>query len=136
MRKREGFSAWIVTSEGTAPLQSGTHNVVDILDPRLSPERVREIVEILNQREDSLCERVAWRLQKRRQPYPAEFVKIDGVPWKGQVICGHNPFFVAQLVDNLTIEVDADGREKPVYTVRKTVAQATEEIRRKHRARF
>jgi hypothetical protein len=128
MATRKGLSAWLIISVGTAPIEPGTHNVVDVLDPRLSPDRVREIVEIHYHRNDTLRERIAWRLQKRAQPYPAESTKIDGVVWQGCITCGHNPVLVAQLVDNLRIEIGDDGRETPYYTVRKTVAQVAREL--------
>jgi hypothetical protein len=76
-------------------MRNRQRRTVEILDPRMSPERVREIVELFYHSEASLSEKVAWRLRKREQSYPAEFVTIEGVRWAGQITCGHNPWLVA-----------------------------------------
>ncbi len=34
-------------------------------------------------------------------PYPAELNSIHGVPYDGQIHCGHNPFLYGRLVDDL-----------------------------------
>ncbi|MFP6888323.1 MAG: hypothetical protein VCF07_00995, partial [Nitrospinota bacterium] len=44
-------------------------------------------------------------------PYPAEFNKIKGVTWEGQIICGHNPYIYARLVEGLKVETDREGNE-------------------------
>ncbi len=36
---------------------------------------------------------------------------LNGVPWGSEIICGHNPCLLARLVDDLTIEAAADGKE-------------------------
>jgi hypothetical protein len=34
------------------------------------------------------------------------------MPWGGEIICGHNPYLRARLVDDLTIERNDDGKEE------------------------
>jgi hypothetical protein len=102
--------------------------VAEILDPRLPPERVRRIVELLYHREASLSEKVAWRLCKKRQPYPAEFVVLEGVPYQGEISCGHNPWLRARLVDDLTIERGADGNETATWKDRHNLREVSKKI--------
>jgi hypothetical protein len=36
---------------------------------------------------------------------------MHGIPWEGRILCGHNPFLVARLVDELTLKLDDNGNE-------------------------
>jgi hypothetical protein len=130
MKKRKGLSAWLVTWEWCGDHAAVSEKVAEILDPRISAERVRQIVELLYHREASLSEKVAWRLLKRSQPYTADFVDIEGVRWESQVMCGHNPSLFARLVDDLTIEADAQGRESATWRDRCTMLEMRETIKR------
>lgn len=112
---KKGYSAWLVTWEWVGDHAKVSKPLAEVLDPRMSAKRVREIVEILGQREDSLAEKVAWRLMKQRAPYPAEFQMIGGVPWEGEIVCGHNPYLRARLVDDLRITVSPDGQETATW---------------------
>jgi len=51
-------------------------------------------------------------------PYPAEFLKLEGLPWSGQIHCGHNPWLLARLVDDLEIVRDENGHEKATWKIR------------------
>jgi hypothetical protein len=104
--------------------------IVEILSPRTAPQRVREIVELLYHRESSLTETVAWRLLKQAQAHPAEFLIIEGMRCTGQIICGHNPWLFARLVDNLIINTNADGNETASWTDRYSVDEIAEKVRR------
>ncbi|WP_158751142.1 hypothetical protein [Acidobacterium sp. S8] len=68
-------------------------------------------------------------MRKQAQPYTAEFPMIEGVRWTGQIICGHNPWLLARLVDNLIVNIDADGNEAASWTDRVQAAEITEQIR-------
>jgi hypothetical protein len=92
----------------------------------MSAERVREIVGLLYHRDALLREKVVWRLRKQQQPYPADFQTIDGVPCEGQIICGHNPWLHARLVDTLIIGTDGDGDETASWTDRYPVPEMRE----------
>ena len=84
MKHKQGFSAWLVTREGSEGDAESQDKVVEILSPRMSPKRVREIVELLYHREATLSEKVAWRLCKQIQPYAAEFQMAGGVKLESQ----------------------------------------------------
>jgi len=132
MKTHKGLSAWLVTWEWCGDHAKPEGKIAEILSPRLSPERVREIVELLYNQTASLSEKVAWRLLKRPQAYPAEFLMIEGVPWQGQVHCGHNPWLLARRVDNLVISSGEDGKGAASWTDRHAVRDAGEKIRRFH----
>jgi hypothetical protein len=99
MRKGKGVRAWLITWEWVGDHAKPPNKVVEILDPRLSEERVRQIVELLYHRDALLSEKIAWRLRHRQQPYPAKFTRFHGVDWTGEITCGHNPWLHARLVD-------------------------------------
>jgi hypothetical protein len=98
------------------------------LDPRLSGAKVRTIIELLYHREASLSEKVAWRLRHKRQPYPAEFVSFEGVPYEGEIVCGHNPWLRARLVDDLTVERDEHGKETASWKDRHSLPEVRKRI--------
>ena len=120
---KKGLSAWLVTWEWSGAHAEPKKKVAEILNPRLSTERVREIVEVLYNHDASLSEKVAWRLLKRHQPYRAEYPTIEGVPWRGQIICGHNPWLLARLVDDLSINTGVGGEELVTWTDRYTARE-------------
>jgi hypothetical protein len=69
--------------------------------------------------EYSLSDQAEYARNKRHDPYPAEFGQtLDGSPWAGEIICGHNPFLHAQLVDDLIVERNAEGKEKVLWKKR------------------
>lgn len=110
-QKQKGYSAWLVTWEWSGNHAKRPDKVAEILDPRTQPERVRQIVELLYHRNALLTEKISWRLRRREQVYPAEFLILEGVKWTGEITCGHNPWLRARLVDNLIVEAGAEGRE-------------------------
>lgn len=135
MKKRaskslKGYSAWLVTWEWSGNHARPDHKVVEILDPRLPPERVRQIVELLYHQNALLREKVAWRLLRRKQPYAAEFQILEGTQWRYDITCGHNPWLHARLVDNLRIETDAEDNETAVWTDRHNLPEVRKMIRR------
>jgi hypothetical protein len=122
------FKAWLVTWEWLGDHAKRPDKVAEILDPRIRSERVRRIVELLYHREASLSEKVAWRLRKRHQPYPAEFTRLEGVQWMGEITCGHNPWLRARLVDDLTIKRGADGKETATWKDRHNPREVRKKI--------
>lgn len=74
-----------------------------MLDPRLPNERVRSIVELLHaNRMYTPRERIGYANRRRFNPYPAEILR-SGM----EIICGHEPYLRARLVDRLKVEGDA-----------------------------
>src|SRR3954471_23416994 len=76
--KTRDLKAWVVTSEHFGPGKPGA--IVEVLNPRLKAETVRHQVEFIYQSDASTIEKIDWRLRRKLCPYPAEFVKIEGVP--------------------------------------------------------
>jgi hypothetical protein len=93
--------------------------VAAVLNRRWSTEKVREFVEMLYANEFySIGERIA-HAKGCFNPYPAKRGTLNGVPWDGEIFCGHNPFLYARLVDGLRVEGEGEGslmweeRERP-----------------------
>ena len=129
--------AWLVTWEWSGNHAKRDEKVAAIFDSRLSPERVRSFVEVLYAHEMyTLSERVAWFVgNKKRNPYPAEFVRLEGVPWEGEINCGHNPHLRARLVDDLTVERGQDGKETATWKDRYSAREARQKIAAVKRSR-
>ena len=92
--------------------------VAAILSPRLGADRVRELVEFIHVTNSfTLTEQASMMWPRHgRTPYPAQFVQTrGGIQWEGEILCGHNPYLRARKVDDLTVELDADGRETPTW---------------------
>jgi hypothetical protein len=118
---KKGKKAWLVTWEWASESAKRPEKVAAILNPRWSPERVREYVEFLYATEYyTLGERMKWALRKGWNPYPATFGQSpDHHTWRGEIACGHHPFLFGRLVDDLTIECNTDGKEIAIWTERK-----------------
>jgi len=130
MKESKGMSAWLITWDCSGNHAKPRDRVVEILDPRLSSERVRQIVELLYHKDAPLSEKVDWRLRRRQQPYPAESPSFHGVKWEGEINCGHNPWLRARLVDNLIIGTDENGRERASWTDGHSPREMAEKTRR------
>lgn len=118
-KNSNGYSAWLVTWEWSGEQQKREPKVVAVFDPRWSGEHVREYVEFLYaQYEYTLEERAKLVLTKSKNPYPAQFGDLGGVPWTGQIFCGHNPWLFARLVENLSTMRDETGGELATWQER------------------
>ena len=118
-KQRRGIKAWLVTWEWSGNHAKRDCNVAAVFNPRFKVERIREYVEFLYATEFyTLSERVACARNKTNNPYPAVPGSLNGVQWEGEIICGHNPFLRARLVDDLNIEVESEGKEKPTWKER------------------
>ena len=129
MKKHKGLKAWLVTWEWIGEHAKREDKVAEILDPRISADRVREIVELLYHRRALVSEKVAWRLRKAKQQYPAEFMILEGAKWRGEIRCGHNPWLLARLVDDLIIETDRSGKETATWSDRYSPVEMRKLIR-------
>ena len=106
-------SAWLVTWDWVGDHAKVEDPVAAILNYRTSPEKVRRFAELLYASEFySHGEKLLFAKDRKRNPYPAEFGAVNGVPWQGQITCGHNPWLFARLVKNLSIEIDEQGEEQ------------------------
>ena len=104
--------AWLITWEGSKVNKS--QQVVNIFDSRISTQRVKDFLEnYYIACHYSLFEKATYASNpsRKRNPYPAESAKLNGVPWHGQFTCGHNPFLFARIVKNLIVSIDKKKKE-------------------------
>ena len=90
--------------------------IAAVLKPQLSGQRVRELVEFLYASlEYRPFEQLEITLGLKSNPYPAIFGSLQGLPWEGEVTCGHNPFLFTRLVDDLIISAGGKStwQERP-----------------------
>ena len=110
--KRGRITAWLVTWEWIGDHAKRDNKIAAVLNWRLTPEKISEIIEMIYVNEySSLEERVAFAKNKKTNPYKTTYDNINGIPWQGRLFCGHNPFLVARLVDNLYVKKDSSGNE-------------------------
>jgi len=116
-RRSRKIKAWLVTWEWIGNHARRNDKVAAILNPRLSAHRVRDFVELFYMNSQySLSERLAYTASKRKNPYPARFIR----PWHCEIECGHNPHLLARLVDDLAVERDEHGKEAASWKDRRT----------------
>lgn len=117
--RNKARKAWIITWDwaGDHAAVSEEDVVAAVLRPQTSPETVRRITEVLYAaREYAAVDKLDSLVHN---PYPATFNIVRGVPYTGQIHCGHNPWLYARLVDDLGPKepTNADGgliwRERP-----------------------
>jgi len=110
------FKAWLVTWEWIGEHAKRDDKIVAVLDPRLAPRRVRELVELLYLNIFyGVGERVYYALHLRKNPYPASFTDGQAMRWPPVIHCGHNPFLMAHLVEGLAVEYHEDGTETATW---------------------
>ena len=118
-KANRGRKAWLVTWEWAGDHAKRADKVAAILSPRLGGEHVRELVEFLYILDTaSLSEKLSWAVSRDRNPYPAKFGTLNGVTWEGEILCGHNPWLLARLVDDLIVERDQEGKERATWKER------------------
>jgi len=82
---------------------------------------VREFVELLYVTSGYFTgsEQLAMVWPRQRPAYPARFGQTaNGEPWECEILCGHDPYLRARLVDDLTVERGADGNDKVAWKER------------------
>jgi hypothetical protein len=121
-KKIRGRTAWIVTRHWIA--EYPRCEVAAIFSGRLGGVRVRELVEVLyvSGGAFTLSEQLSMKWAHQGQcPYHATFGQtVDGQPWEAEILCGigNDPYLEARIVDDLTVERGADGKETVVYRKR------------------
>jgi hypothetical protein len=60
----------------------------------------------------TISEQIVFAKSKRRNPYPAYYDTYRGANVTWQILCGHNPWLHASLIEELRLEVEADGKQK------------------------
>jgi len=108
--------AWLVTWESPRTPPDSEAQIVAILDYRCSEKKVKLYIEqCYIDRCYSLEEKMACAKSRKNNPYPAEFNKINGLVFAGQITCGANPWLFGRLVKNLSLRVDEDGGQKLLW---------------------
>jgi len=112
-----GKKVWLVTWDWCGDHARREDRIAAIFKPQLGGRRVLELVEFIYSSEYSLRERLSFALNPKANPYPAQFSQLDSGRWEGEIICGHNPFLRARLVDDFWIDSDGNAswreRERP-----------------------
>lgn len=121
-------TAWLVTWEWTGEHARPADPIAAILKSQLAPARIRELVEVIYLSTCSVQERVTYTFRPKENPYPAQFVRIGGVPWSGEITCGHNPWLRARRVDNLVVGRNEQDQEVATWNERPK-PQASSEIK-------
>lgn len=122
MSKKQGRKAWLVTWEWTGEHAAVPQRdiVAAVINSQIGPKNVKRFVEHLYAaRKYEAVEKLE---ALSDNPYPARFGTIqvevslsDGevvqqtVSFDGQVICGHNPYLYARLVENLRAKDPANS---------------------------
>jgi len=137
-KRARGRAAWLVTRHWIA--DHPRWEVVAIFSPRVGGVRVREFVELIHVTSGSftLGEQLAMMWPRYGQtPYAAKFGQTkEGDPWEGEILCGNDPYLRARRVDDLTVERDADDREKAVWKERpRLLAAGTEDLPEKSKSK-
>ena len=124
-KKARGRVAWLVTRHWVA--DHPRCEVAAIFSARLGGVRVREFVELLHLTSYyTLQEQLDMKWPRYgRIPYPARFGQTkEGDPWACEILCGDDPYLLARLVDDLIVERDAHGNERPVWKERPRASSA------------
>jgi len=93
----------------------------------MAPSRIREFVELfyLNVYY-GIGERVYYGLHRKKNPFKAKFIHNEGTPWPIPVVhCGDNPWLIARLVEDLTVERHEDGTETATWKDQRTQRRYT-----------
>ena len=107
MADEDSMRAWLIKWCWAGDYAAVDHPIVTVLSARTSAREVRRYVEQRYiEKTASLDEMLSYARYNCPQepPYPAELEQ-------GRIHCGHNPWIEASLVDDLRVEVGADGEE-------------------------
>jgi hypothetical protein len=114
-KRSRKYKAWLITWEWIGDHAKRDDKIVAILNPRWRAERVREYVELLYiTLTYGIGERMYYSLRRGKNPYPAHYV--DSTPrWPPTIHCGHHPFLMAHLVEDLQVESHDDWTEMATW---------------------
>jgi len=95
------MKAWLVTWDWSGDAAAVADEVLAILNPRWSVQRVSQCVELLYAVNTScLGELATYARWRERNPYKAE--EFEGE----KIACGHHPYLYARKVSDLIVETD------------------------------
>lgn len=93
------------------------------MDYRYSEKKIKRFIEwIYVSQRLAFHEQMAYAKRRGSNPYPAKYGSLEvrtskdsGLPdrgtWRGQIICGGNPWLFARMVRDVVAYVDEEGRE-------------------------
>ncbi len=109
--KPRGVNAWLITWERMGDYAAVEDPLIAILSHRLGYSRVAEFVKWTWASATLTPEEWLAGMRHRRFAYEPQPERIGGVPWAGDMSCGHNPFVWARLVRNARTEGSSAERE-------------------------
>lgn len=96
---------WLITWESWSPKSiKAKDKIAAILNGGHPAEYVREIVELLYINHEFIPSERLRYADGKFNPYPAQLHEINGVLGEIEIICGHDPYLRARLVDNCRVE--------------------------------
>lgn len=102
-----------MTWEWTSDHAKRDDKVAAVLNSRLSQSRVKDLVQFLYLTEYyTVSEKIAVAVRKKYNP-PCTVEEI-GTRHEPVISCGHHPFLLARLVNDLTVESDPNGGDMAV----------------------
>jgi hypothetical protein len=114
--------AWVVRWDWAGDHAAVEGRVAAVLAPQLGPETVRRVVESLYAAHAySPAEMLEAVRRGGHNPYPAKYGRIavlredgcrESVEYRGELICGHNPFLIARKAK---VGLDPNDPEEIIY---------------------
>jgi len=99
--------AWLVSWEGVNDPDVADQRIAAILNQDLPVAEVSTIVEVLYASATyTLHEQATWAEAPGQNPYRAhsEAMPLSSSPWR--IVCGHDPWLEARVVEGLSVQVD------------------------------
>lgn len=117
----KGATVWLIRWDSAKSNNEISSTIAAILNHRLSGMSVKKITELLYvNKYYSLTERLSYAKNKQKfNSYPASFDDINGVPWNGRIVCGNDPFLVAEIVDDFVVIKNESGLDTATWRTRK-----------------
>nr|NJM03439.1 hypothetical protein [Desulfobacula sp.] len=106
--------AWLITWEKFRAEEENdqSNKIVSIFDSRVSSDKIKDYAEnFFISTQYSPFEKITFANKRKNNPYPAEYLRINGIQWQGRIVCGHNPYLLARLVKNLIVVNNESGQE-------------------------
>jgi hypothetical protein len=115
--RRKGIKAWLVQWEWATEAARVNKPLIAVVPSRTGHRRVARFVELVYAGASyDPAELLDYTVNPRVNPYHAQYPRRlpapDGrgnVPWHVAVVCGHNPYVTARLVQNLRAIEDEHG---------------------------
>jgi len=112
-------SAWLVTWEWMGDHAAVEEKVAAIINYRKPASYVKDLMEqIYIEKTSTVSEKFSYAKSSKSNPYQARYGDINGVPWRGKIFCGHNPYLYARYVNNIQLQETEDLRGSLIWEER------------------